>query len=254
MSKPQPDNKSNFIQTLLLMAVVFMGFQIWQQTQGPKASTDTRPSSELWQKMLVDNRDALDVTIVKDAADWERQFRAESDKKKLPAAEVDTEIVKSHVLMADTRMKSAQYWPANAHDKIQKAYDILKLTYERDNDTPAWDAKVIVNPDEHFSATELTARSLYEGIVKDLALRNHTEKVYGLFPGFPVIDFLVKLTGRNPGFSYAFAAFFLALVVRSAVWPLSQRQYIWGRRMQQLQPMLKELEAKHRSSKRLTRL
>ncbi|MES1227763.1 MAG: membrane protein insertase YidC, partial [Armatimonadota bacterium] len=195
------------------------------------------------------NADVKDNTIVTELPAWERKFKAEAETNKLPAAEVDAAILKAHVLVADTKLKSALWNPGHAHSKLSKAYDILKATYEKDKDTKAWNEPVAIPADEKDPATSYSASQLYTKVVADLSAKNKTELVWGFVPGYQVIDFLVAVTGRQPGLSYAFAAFLLALVVRGAVWPLSQKQYVWGRKMQQLQPMLKELEANFKDKK-----
>ena len=73
--------------------------------------------------------------------------------------------------------------------------------------------------------------------------------VIGFVPGYDLIDFFIKLTGSKPGFSYWFAALLLALFVRLAVFPLAQKQFIWGRKMAHLQPYMKEIQAKYKDKK-----
>jgi YidC/Oxa1 family membrane protein insertase len=63
------------------------------------------------------------------------------------------------------------------------------------------------------------------------------------------MEFLVGLTGNTPGFSYWFAALMLAILVRLAVFPLAQKQYMWGRRMSQLAPYIKEIQEKFKDKK-----
>lgn len=72
--------------------------------------------------------------------------------------------------------------------------------------------------------------------------------------GYNAIDWLVAATGRVPGFSYWFAAFFLSLVVRALVWPLATKQIISFKRMALLQPMIKELQEKYQGAELQTRV
>ncbi|HWA83868.1 MAG TPA: YidC/Oxa1 family membrane protein insertase [Fimbriimonadaceae bacterium] len=99
---------------------------------------------------------------------------------------------------------------------------------------------------------QVSGKELYDRLVADIAARNQTELVYGIFPGYKIIDSLVHLTGANPGFSYAFAAFLLALIVRLIVFPLVQKQLMWGRKMQQLAPLLKEIREKYTKDGKMT--
>jgi YidC/Oxa1 family membrane protein insertase len=248
MSRPQNDTKASLMQNLLLMAVVFLGFQLWQQSQGGgfNKAADTRTATDVYRGLQKLNADAMDLQAEKEFHVWEGKFKAESEKQKLPAAQVDGAILKARVLVADTKMKSALYNTGFAHAKLGKAYDLLKQNYEHDKDTSAWSEKVDVAADPKDATTSISASEMYHKIVERLSAQNKTELVWGFVPGYQVIDFLVSATGRQPWISYAFAGFLLALCVRGAVWPLSQKQYIWGRKMQQLQPMLKELEASYK--------
>lgn len=247
MSAATPQ-RSNTMQTILFMMVVFMGFQIWQQSTGAK-SNDKRTSTEVFAKMQQLNRDVLDVQIEREMHTYETKVHDEAKTSKMTPAQVDDLILKGKVLVSDTKFKSGLIWKSHAHTKIQRAYDIIKERFEKESDQPRWQAKVAVAPDGTRTATEISAADLYRDLTTDLSVRNRTELVYGLFPGYPLIDVLVAATGRIPGFSYAFACFLLALVVRAAVWPLSQKQYLWGRQIQQLTPMLKELEETFRDKK-----
>lgn len=248
MSRPQNDTRSSLMQNLMLMAVVFLGFQLWQQSQGGgfNKAADTRTAAEVYRAMQKLNADAMDLSVEKEFHVWEGKFKAEAEKEKFPAAKIDGEILKARVLVADTKVKSALYNTGYTHAKLGKGYDILKQNYERDKDTPAWNEPVALAPDPKDPTATASASEMYHSIVQRLSAQNKTELVWGFVPGYQLIDFLVSATGRQPWFSYAFAGFLLALCVRGAVWPLSQKQYIWGRKMQQLQPMLKELEASYK--------
>ncbi|HVT11629.1 MAG TPA: YidC/Oxa1 family membrane protein insertase [Fimbriimonadaceae bacterium] len=99
---------------------------------------------------------------------------------------------------------------------------------------------------------QVSGKELYDRLVDDIAARNQSELTYGVFPGYKIVDFFVKLTGSNPGFSYAFAAFLLALIVRLIVFPLVQKQLMWGRKMQQLAPLLKEIREQYTKDGKMT--
>lgn len=99
---------------------------------------------------------------------------------------------------------------------------------------------------------QVSGKDLYDRLVSDIAARNQTELTYGVFPGYKIVDALVKLTGSQPGFSYAFAAFLLALCVRIIVFPLVQKQLMWGRKMQQLGPLLREIKEEYTKNGKVT--
>ncbi len=97
--------------------------------------------------------------------------------------------------------------------------------------------------------TEHTAKEVYDTIVTDLSPLAKAEPVFGFIPGYQLIESLVKLTGAVPGFSYWLAALLLALVVRAIIWPLAQKQIMFGRQMSKRQPLIKEIQAKHTDKK-----
>jgi YidC/Oxa1 family membrane protein insertase len=63
---------------------------------------------------------------------------------------------------------------------------------------------------------------------------------------YQLIDGLVRLTGKNPSFSYGFALILLAVLVKVLLFPLARKQYKSQREMQQLQPKIKELQAQYK--------
>src|SRR5204862_4714319 len=83
----------------------------------------------------------------------------------------------------------------------------------------------------------------------DIAKYRNSYLVYGIFPVYKIIDSLFSLTGSVPSFIYAFAAFLLALVVRAIIFPLAQKQLMWGRKMQQLAPLVKEIREEYTDKK-----
>ena len=244
MSQPQ-NQKGNFMQTLLLMMVLFMGFQVFFGQRGNKAD-DTRSANEVWAEMQKLNGEAKDMSIAKLLPVYEQKYKEEAGKAKTPQKEIDVQLWKAMLLVADTEMRSALEHPEHAITKETRAFQTLRGKFEQNQGTPMWDVAVPVAPYKEGWPSEQSANTLYHSVVTDLSLRNKTDLVWGFIPGYKIIDFLVSLTGKAPAFSYWFAALLLAVVVRSLVWPLTQRQFIWGRQMQQLQPLVKELEAKHK--------
>ena len=55
----------------------------------------------------------------------------------------------------------------------------------------------------------------------------------------------MNLTGAHPDYSYAVAALILALVVRAAIFPLAQKQFLFSRQMSQLAPLVAEIKDKY---------
>lgn len=245
MSQPTKP-RGNFMQSLLFMMVLFMGYQIFVgQRQGGMAN-DTRTSQQVWAEMEKLNSEAKDLSIAKLLPVYEQKYKDEAAKAKTPQKQVDEQLWKAMVLVADTEARSAHEHPEHAITKESRAFQTLKGKFEQNHATPMWDVTVKVAPYKDGWPVQQSAGTLYQQLVTDLSLRHKTDLVWGLVPGYKLVDFLVGITGKVPGFSYWFAALLLAVVVRGTVWPLTQKQYKWGRQMQQLQPYMKELEAKHK--------
>lgn len=105
------------------------------------------------------------------------------------------------------------------------------------------------NPDSvtKFPWQAWSGQALYAKVVQTLTDRNRTEYVWGFIPGYALMDFLVHLTGAQPAFSYAFAAFLLAFLVRASVFGLMQKQLLHGRQMSQLVPLTNEIKQKYKN-------
>jgi YidC/Oxa1 family membrane protein insertase len=97
--------------------------------------------------------------------------------------------------------------------------------------------------------TAYTGKDLYVKVVSGLSERSKTDLIMGFIPGYQIIDVLVKATGAVPSFSYALAAFLLALLVRAVIFPLAQKQYLYGREMSQLSPLMSELRERYTDKK-----
>jgi YidC/Oxa1 family membrane protein insertase len=252
MSQPAAPRR-DFVQILLIAAFVFLGFQLLFPPN--PAASDVRPASEVWQQMLNENRDLKDVSIRRTKQVWLSKFEAEAKTKKLSPQQITEGRLRAAMLVADTALKSAKYRDARhragkdrtnlAYGKLNFAFDQFKPNYEQFSKTPFWQTELTVVPSAERPQTSVTAESLYNDIVTVMSPIARKEPVFGFIPGYDLIDALVAVTGRAAGFSYTFAAFLLALVVRLAVWPLFKKQSLWGRQMQQLQPMVKEIQAKY---------
>jgi YidC/Oxa1 family membrane protein insertase len=90
---------------------------------------------------------------------------------------------------------------------------------------------------------------MYQDLIGELSRRSKSDLIGGFIPGYQLIDLLVNLTGKAPAFSYWFAALLLAAIVRGVVWPLAQKQYMFGRQMAQLSPLVTELRERYTDKK-----
>lgn len=257
MSTPQPP-KQNFMTMLMLGVMIFLGIQL---VMGPKqGQQDTRSADELWAKMVQENADLKDVSVMADLRAYEAKYNAEADQKKIPQEVRQAQILRANLLVVDTMVKSGQYRGQLFRDgkvsenweyrKLDKAYTFFKPKYEAYFHTPMWESVAVdVTPLAKYPATQRTAKEVYDSLVEDLSPLAEKEPVFGFIPGYQLIDSLVQATKAQPGFSYWFAAFLLAVVVRGVVWPLAQRQIMHGRQMMKLQPRIKELQEKYKDKK-----
>jgi YidC/Oxa1 family membrane protein insertase len=242
----QPRPRSNFVQFMLIAAVVFLGMQLLFPTR----QSDTRNSEQILAEMRQMNAEGKDVTIARLAPIFDQKSREEQAGKGWTDEQVEARHVMGQVLVAHTKFKTGLDYDGRAgltqyaHHKISAGQQILQNLYAKHHSTEVWNQKVAVAPDEKLPEPTVTPGSLYDAMVADLIVRNKKQSVWGL-DGYQIVDSLVAMTGRVPGLSYWVAAFILALVVRLIVFPLAQKQFIWGRQMQQLQPFVKELQKKY---------
>ncbi len=249
MSQPTPRN--NFIQTLLIVTLVFFGFQLLfpqnktNETEffGKKLTT----ASEVKDALVESNAKQYDVTAQRLQGVYQRMLDEQVAKKTMTPAEADAEKLTATVLVADTQLKAGL--ARNDTGRVRNAYHLL-LPYEtRLLDDPKWNSAIPVadvTADARFGWKEWTGRDLYKRTVEVISARGKTDLIWGAIPGgYAFIEFLVNLVGgkSNPN-SYAIAAFLLALIVRSIVWPLAQKQLMFGRQMMQLAPLVAEIKEK----------
>ncbi|AIE86140.1 YidC/Oxa1 family membrane protein insertase [Fimbriimonas ginsengisoli] len=243
MSKPAPQ-KPNFLSTLLLMTAIFFAIQFFFK---PQQQASPQPVGDLYELMHKQNAGRLDVSIASTRHQYDSQIDENLKAKKITQAEADAKKVESAVLVADTQYKAGVH--ANDTNRMRLAFSTLS-TYERQFlDKPIWNTEFAVSDSTDgakFGYDKISGQELYAKVRDTIANRNRTELVWGAVPGYKLIDALVGLTGRVPGFSYAFAAFLLALLVRSIVFPLSQKQIMYGRQMSQLTPLVTEIKAQYK--------
>jgi YidC/Oxa1 family membrane protein insertase len=61
---------------------------------------------------------------------------------------------------------------------------------------------------------------------------------------YQVLDFLVRMTGRRPEFSYFFALMLVVVVLKVVTFPFQKKQYQYQQDMQRIQPLIKETQEK----------
>lgn len=256
MSTPQP-KKPNFLNVLLIACMVYLGYMVFTEPQR-KASQNKQPAAELETTLEQQNRNLLDTSITATAGLYRSKLGDIKKEKNLTDADVQRLEMRSFVLQADTAYKSAIYREKKggqdahlAYGKLNRGLEVLKARFEANHSKPIWDEKFAVAPapDLGLPASEVSPRELYDKLVVLLSEKAKTEPVMGFIPGYALIDSLVKLTGSNQHFSYWLAAFLLALCVRILVFPLAQKQYMWGRQMARLSPYIKEIKERFTDKK-----
>ncbi len=259
--KNQPSGqppRSNFMTMLLIVAAVYLGVML---IMGPnQGKQDTRKASEVLAEMTKLNADLRDVSAQRLLPVYLRKVSEEGKAANKPQAEIIADELRGTLLVADTMHKSGLYYHEAfkkgkigedwGYRKLDKAYQLLKPKFESYHLDPKWKStSVTVVPHGTLLATDRTAKTVYDELVRDLSPLAKAEPVFLIIPGYQLIDVLVQATGAVPGFSYWFAALLLAVVVRAVVWPLTQKQIFFGREMQVLQPRVKEIQEKYKDKK-----
>lgn len=233
------------MQTLLLMVVIMLGVQMFMNTRN---APDGRSAPELLKSMQTMNSQIKDISIVGEFSKFEAKINDQVGKKELTVEVADQQKLQGKLLVADTQFRAGML--RNDFGRLSNAYNTLHPLFLVSEKNPAWNSTT-VELGAHSKFPEKTASPgpLYEKIRDTVNARSKTDLVMGVIPGYDTIDALVKLTGSASGFSYAFAAFILALIVRAAIFPLAQKQYRWGKQMQQLQPILAEVKEAYTDKK-----
>ena len=250
MAKPSP--ASSILQTVLIMAMVFLGMQLLFPPQpdhvdyfGKRIASSQ--IDDLKATLLDANAKLYDVTAPKVNAIYGKAIDKQVAEKKLTPEQAEAMKIESAIIVADTQLKAGL--ARNDTGRIRTAYHSLLNYQNRLEGKPQWNQTVAVTDttsDPRFGWKEWTGESIYGKAVETISERGKHDKVWGVIPGgYQFIDWLVRLTGSVPSFSYAFAAFILALIVRSMVWPLAQKQLMFGRQMMQLTPLINDIKKQY---------
>ncbi|MBS1717158.1 MAG: membrane protein insertase YidC [Armatimonadetes bacterium] len=241
MSKPAQSPKQQLISNLLLITTLFLLFQlIFNSNKGPQ---DTRTADVVLQSIRSMNKENKDFSIVAESRIYESKIDAEVKAGTLSQDQATALKFESSMLVADTQLRGGLQ--TGEINRLDAAYQTLHRLRKQSSDKPMWkEQQVTVAPMDKLPQTTWTGEALYQTAVATLSEANRNDLVAGFIPGFALIDFLVHLTGANPSFSYALAALILATFVRGVIWPMSQKQMMWSRQMQQLSPLINEIKDK----------
>jgi YidC/Oxa1 family membrane protein insertase len=259
MSRPAPTQKQNFIQTALIMLVVYFGFNLYLNSTKQKDSKPTGPvlvsRADYMRELQEDDRKGLEVQAQKLLGDFNTEVDKDLKAKTLSPQEAEFQKIQAGALVANGFLRGGLV--SDDSNKIRIAYQILQPFFRHDQSNPAWTTPIDIwernplstgtrknpSPEKPFVAAKVTPQVLDNQIIDTLSLRNKSDLVWGFIPGgYQLVDFLVHLTGAQPYFSYWFAALLLAIAVRGAVFPLAQKQLMFSRQMSQLAPRITEIK------------
>jgi YidC/Oxa1 family membrane protein insertase len=256
MSQAQPSPKQSLVQTIILFLLIFMGFQLFFNRGGGEEALDTEllTATEIEERI----RDRMYEEVAKPGDvnypavtrlidQYESKLENDQTELNLSDQQIEAEVFSLRVLVWDTMLKEAI--AENDREQISQAYNQILPQFERRRSESYWTEPVEVIPTTEMDYARISPEELYTDLQDELQSRNVGATVVGIPGGYQFIDFLVNLTGAQPWFSYWFAALILAIGVRVAVWPLVQKQLMFGRMMQQLQPKIKEIQAKYKDKR-----
>jgi YidC/Oxa1 family membrane protein insertase len=245
MARPAPNQqKNNFLQTLLIMALIFTGFQIFMRPQDKAPTFENKTISSrtdyLW-ALREANAKGLELTAQQLQSTYNGLVDEDQKKKVLTQDQAIAAKVEGVVLVADSYYRGGLI--KDDSGKMRSAYQMLDSYHRHLSNDAAWQTPITVATTDLKGQTQVTGEQMLTQVVETLKKRNQTDLIYGFIPGgWQFINALVNMTGAVPGFSYAFAAFLLALVVRAIVFPLSQKQLMVSREMSQLTPRIREIK------------
>lgn len=242
MSQPAP--KGQFTQILLFAGMLTLGIMLFTQKPAP----DPRTSDQILEEVRSHNARILDVSIVGVKSKLDAKVDEEAGKKLLTPEQALAKKIEGSVLVANAQFKAGIQ--RNEFNRINNAFMTLQDLDRKHAADKVWTEQTFEVPKHaQFPENRFTADQLYGKIVDELGSRSKRDLVWGMVPGYQLIDMLVAATGRVPGFSYWFAGLLLAFVVRAVVFPLAAKQYMFGRMMGQLSPLAAEIKAQYTDKK-----
>lgn len=124
------------------------------------------------------------------------------------------------------------------------SYEMLKTLYSK------WGRSTSGLDKAGFTSSEIAdikSKMLEVGIYKTkVAQQLDSENSHKL--QYKIFDFLVRLTGKKPAFSYWFAIVLISLIVKIGLTPFTNAQMKSMKEMQTIQPLVKELQTKFKDN------
>ncbi len=152
--------------------------------------------------------------------------------------------LQSQLLVADTQLKGASQ--RREMVRLTQANDTVTRLARFNDQKPIWQQPIAVAPTKLYPQSQVTPAQLVSEIDTLSTDIGKNTPVWGFFPGYQFVDFLVHLSGAAPALSYWLAALILAFVVRGVVFPIAQKQMMWSRQMQQLTPLINEIKEQYK--------
>ena len=215
---------------------------------------DEAPTGDLFAKLSAASLEMKDITANQLFHQYQSRVDDDVKNKKITEAQGQAKKIEAGVLTAETQLRAGLV--RNDTSRVRSAYQTLWLFQKTLENRPEWNVVQVSTFDstipllsKDLGKKSWAGQELFEKTSELLKERNKHELIWGFIPGgFSFIDFLVQMTGRVPSFSYAFAGFLLALIVRSLVFPLSQKQLMFSRQMSQLQPLANEIRERYKDN------
>ncbi len=245
------------MQNLMLFAIILIAFSLYQRNQGNQ-SADTRTPTQILSDMRRYDAQVKDLTVSREFNVLKNTLK---NDPKLTQDDKDQMELAGAVITADTQLKAGilrdEIGRLNAAFSTLQGYGphptkrnaAFASKYQSQD---AWTVPVqvpvplkgeVTRAQNQVTPNQWTPQDLFVRTCDILDQHNRDTPVWGFFPGYQMIDFLVNLTGAH-SYSYWIAAVLLALIVRAIVFPLYQKQMMHSRQMMQLSPLVKEIQEK----------
>jgi YidC/Oxa1 family membrane protein insertase len=250
MARPSTPSKGNPIQTFLMIGLIWLAMIMFlkpgQQPTSPTGKPLTTRTDYF--ATLQDQANQIhENTASQLIGGFFGAVDADVKAKRITQQEGDAEKIQGATLVADADLRAGQR--LNNSNKVRMGYQTLQGWSRKNSTNPGWSAPMELPDPSNFRTTQLvqmSPKAFFEQMTQTLSDRNKTDLVWGFIPGgYQAIDFLVRLTGKNPNYSYWIASLLLAVVLRAIVWPLSQKQLMFSRQMSQLTPRINEIKKQY---------
>ncbi|MEQ1821368.1 MAG: membrane protein insertase YidC [Fimbriimonadaceae bacterium] len=239
----QQPQKPNFMNIIMWSLMIFLGYNLF--IAGPQKQNQ-QYEGKTTEQMLKSIRDlniqVKEVSIAREVPPYLKKI--ENDPT-LTFEQKLEKTMEARVLLCDTQLKAAVQ--RQDLQRVVPATDMMTNLSREFIKSPLWKQQFKVGKRTDLDATgTISPEELKAKIRTEASKLGRETPVWGFFPGYELIDFIVGLTGKIPAISYGVCCFLLALFVRGIVFPLSKKQMLWGRQMSQLTPLVNEIKEQYK--------